>query len=184
MSHVWTYRRFLGLVVLVLWVTLVLFAELRAQGVQQDMKQMPGMGDANRKTTASNQLEVKDAWARATAGKTSVGAVYLLIVSPTPDRLLSASAPVASKVDLMTMEGGSAMMKMSYLKSIDIPANKPVMLTPDGFHIWLAGLKQPLKAGESFPLTLTFEKARQREVTVSIQPLAARGPNDWMQMGH
>jgi hypothetical protein len=168
----------------VLWVALVSFAEVRAQGMQQDMKQMPGMGDAKRETPASNQLEVKDTWARATAGKTTVGAVYLSIVSPTPDRLLSASAPVANKVDLMTMEGGSAMMKMSYLKSIDIPANKPVMLTPDGLHIWLAGLKQPLKAGESFPLTLTFQKAGQREVTVSILPLAARSPHDQMQMGH
>jgi periplasmic copper chaperone A len=184
MSHVWTYRRLFGLVILVLWVALVSFAEVRAQGMLQDMKQMPGMGDANRETRASNQLEVKDAWARATGGKTSVGAVYLSIVSPIPDRLVSASAPVANKVDLMTMEGGSAMMKMSYLKSIDVPANKPVMLAPDGLHIWLADLKQPLKVGESFPLTLTFEKAGQRQVTVSILPMAARGPQDQLQMGH
>jgi copper(I)-binding protein len=145
---------------------------------------MPGMGDAKRETSASNQLEVKDVWARATVGRTSVGAVYLSIASPTPDRLVSASAPVANKVDLMTMEGSSGMMKMNSVKSIDVPANKPVMLTPDGLHIWLAGLKQPLKAGESFPLTLTFEKAGQREVTVSILPLAARGPHDQMQMDH
>lgn len=135
-------------------------------------------------TAQTNQLEVKDAWARATVGKISVGAVYLSIVSPTPDRLVSASTPVASKVDLMTMEGGSGMMKMSYLRSIDVPANTPVTLTPDGLHIWLAGLKQPLKAGESFLLALTFEKAGQREVTVSILPLAARGPTNQMQMDH
>jgi copper(I)-binding protein len=134
-------------------------------------------------TAQTNQLEIKDAWARATAGKTTVGAVYLSIVSPTPDRLVSASSPIANKVDLMTMGGGDGgMMKMSYLKSIDVPANKPVTLDPDGLHIWLAGLEQPLKAGESFPLTLTFEKAGQREITVSILPLAARGPTNQMQM--
>jgi copper(I)-binding protein len=152
--------------------------------MQQDMKQKPGMGDAKRETPASSQLEVKDAWARATAGKATVGAVYLSIVSPTPDRLVSASAPVANKVDLMTMEkDGSGMMGMRYLKTIDVPANTPVALSPDGLHIWLAGLKQPLKAGESFPLTLNFEKAGQRQVTISILPLAARSPHDQMQMG-
>jgi copper(I)-binding protein len=135
-------------------------------------------------TAQTNQLEVKDAWARQTVGKTSVGAVYLWIISPTADRLVSASTPLANKVDLMTMEGGTGMMKMSYLKSIDISPNKPVMLTPDGLHIWLAGLKQPLKAGESSPLTLNFEKAGPREVIVSIRPLAARSPHDQIQMGH
>jgi periplasmic copper chaperone A len=68
------------------------------------------------------------------------------------------------------------MMKMSYIKAIDVPANQPVTLKPDGLHIWLAGLKQPLKAGESFPLTLNFEKAGEREVTVSILQPGARGP--------
>ena len=133
-------------------------------------------------TAQTNQLEVKEAWARATSGKTTVGAIYLSIVSPNPDRLISASAPIANKVDLMTMESKSGTMGMSYLKSIDIPANKPVMLTPDGLHIWLSGLKQPLKAGESFPVTLTFEKAGQREITVSILPLSALGPTNQMQM--
>ena len=90
-------------------------------------------------TAQTNPLEIKDAWARATVGKTSVGALYLSIVSSTPDRLVSAATPVASKVDLMTMEGDSGIMKMSYLKSIDVPADKPVTLTPDGLHIWLQG---------------------------------------------
>lgn len=141
------------------------------------------LGISGAATAQSNQLEIKDAWARATVGKTSVGAVYLSILSSTPDRLVSAATPVATKVDLMTMEGGSGMMKMSYLKSIDVPADKPVTLTPDGLHIWLAGLKRPLKAGENFPLTLTFEKAGQRQVTVAIVPLGASGPASQMQMG-
>jgi periplasmic copper chaperone A len=124
----------------------------------------------------TGQLEVKDVWARATVGKPDNGAVYLTIVSPTPDRLVSASSPVANNTDLMTMEGGSSMMKMSYLKAIDVPANKPVNLKPDGLHVWLAGLKQPLKVGETFPLTLTFEKAGRREVTVAVAKPGARGP--------
>jgi copper(I)-binding protein len=125
-------------------------------------------------------LAVQDVWARATAGKADTGAIYMTITSPTPDRLVSASTPVANKTDLMTMEGGSSSMKMSYLKAIDIPADKPVSLNSNGLHVWLAGLKQPLKEGESFPLTLAFEKAGKREVTVSVVKAGARGPEHKM----
>ena len=123
-----------------------------------------------------DELEVKDAWARATPSKATTGAVYLSIMSPIPDRLISASAPVANKVDLMTIDSRGGMMKMRYVDAIDVPANKAVVLNPDGLHVWLAGLKQPLKAGNSFPLTLTFEKAGQREVIVSVLQAGARGP--------
>jgi periplasmic copper chaperone A len=134
----------------------------------------------------TNGLEVKDAWARATAGKPGDGAVYLTIMSSAPDRLVSASAAVANKIDLMTTQNDNQTSKMVYLTAIDVPANKQVNLTPDGLHIWLAGLKQPLKAGETFPLTLNFEKAGQREITVSILPITARGPMnmDMKSMGN
>lgn len=119
-------------------------------------------------------LEVKDAWARDTVGGTASAAVYMTITSPTADRLIAASAPVAKKTDLMTMEGGSSAMGMTYLKAIDIPADAPVSLNPSGLHVWLAELNQPLRAGETFSLLLTFEKAGQRRVIVStIKPAAA-----------
>jgi periplasmic copper chaperone A len=125
------------------------------------------------------QIEIKDIWARASAGKTDVAAVFMAITSPHPDRLIAASAPIARKTDLMTMEGSSS-MKMSYLKAIELPANKAVSLNPAGLHVWLEGLKQPLKEGEAFPLTLTFEKAGKREVTVPVTKASARGPEHRM----
>ena len=39
----------------------------------------------------------------------------------------------------------------------------------------LIGLKQPLKVGENFPLTLTFEKAGKLDVTVTVEKAAAMG---------
>jgi copper(I)-binding protein len=124
----------------------------------------------------SAPLQVKDVWTRATIGTPTNAAIYMTISSPKPDRLLSASAPVASKTDLMTMAGGSSAMEMKYLKAIDIPAGKPVSLNAGGLHVWLAGLKRPLKAGESFPLTLSFEKAGKRVVTVSVVKPGAAAP--------
>ena len=121
-------------------------------------------------------VEVKNAWARATPGKAEIGAAYLTIETTAPDRLTGASTPVAGKAELheMTMQGG--VMKMRALAGIDLPAGHAVVLKPGGIHIMLTGLKQPLRAGESFPLTLDFEKAGRREVTVMIEKAGAMGP--------
>jgi len=51
-----------------------------------------------------------------------------------------------------------------------------VSLNPMGLHVWLVDLTQPLKAGQSFPLTLKFEKAGERQVTVSVIEPAATPP--------
>jgi copper(I)-binding protein len=127
-------------------------------------------------------LQVKDVWTRATIGAPNNAAVYMTITSPKPDRLLAASTPVAGKTNLMTMTGGSSAMEMKDLKLIDIPAGKPVSLNAGGLHVWLAGLKRPLKAGETFPLTLTFEKAGKRVVSVSIIKPGAAPPMPAMKM--
>ena len=120
--------------------------------------------------------EVKDPWARDTVGSTANAAVFMTIASRTADRLIAASTPIANKTDLMTMAGGSGAMEMKYLKAIDIPADKAVTLNSSGLHVWLAELNQPLKAGHSFPLVLTFEKAGERRVTVSVIAPAAAPP--------
>ena len=120
--------------------------------------------------------EVKDVWARDTVGSTANAAIFMAITSPTADRLVAASTPVAKKTDLMTMAGGSGAMEMKYVEGIDIPANEPVSLNPAGLHVWLADLNQPLRAGQRFPIMLRFEKAGERQVIVTIIKPAAAPP--------
>jgi periplasmic copper chaperone A len=124
----------------------------------------------------TGQLEVSNAWARATPAKAENGVAYLTIRSPTPDRLVSVSSPVAKKAELHTMEMAGMVMKMRPLASLDIPAGQPVTLKPGGEHIMLLGLNGPLREGQSFPLSLTFEKAGTREVSVAIEKPGAAGP--------
>ena len=124
----------------------------------------------------TNQLEVTSAWARATPAKAENGVAYLTIRSPTPDRLVSVSSPVAKKAELHTMSMEGMVMKMRPLAGLDIAAGQPVTLKPGGEHIMLLGLNGPLREGQSFPLTLTFEKAGMREVTVAVEKPGAGGP--------
>lgn len=130
--------------------------------------------------TQSAPVEIKDVWARDTIGSVANAAIFMTIRSPTTDRLVAASTPVAKKTDLMTMAGGSGAMDMKYVHGIDLPGGTPVSLNSGGLHVWLAGLNQPLKAGQSFPLTLKFEKAGERQVTVSVIKPAAAPPMSGM----
>jgi periplasmic copper chaperone A len=135
-----------------------------------------GLVVASAAMAQTSQLEVTNAWARATPGKAENGAAYLTIQSPAADRLVSVSSPVAKKAELHTMSMEGMVMKMRPLAGLDIPAGQPVTLKPGGEHIMLEGLGAPLREGQSFPLTLTFEKAGTRTVTVTIEKPGAAGP--------
>ena len=115
------------------------------------------------------KIEATDAWARATVAEQTSAAVFMTIASPTGDRLVGAATPVAGETDLMTMNSDDGAMAMAYVKDIALPANQPVSLDPSGLHVWLAELKQPLKAGE-------------QQVTVSIIAPAASPPMADMPM--
>jgi periplasmic copper chaperone A len=122
------------------------------------------------------QLEIDNAWAGATPGRAENGAAYVTITSPTADRLVSASTPVAKKAELHTMSMQGMVMKMRPISGVDIPAGQPVSLKPSGEHIMLMGLNQPLREGQSFPLTLDFERAGPHTVTVTVEKAGAKGP--------
>ena len=120
--------------------------------------------------------EVSNAWARATPPGAKDGVAYLTIESPTADRLVSASTPVAKKAELHTMSMQGMVMKMRPLAGLDIPAGQPVTLKPGGEHVMLMGLDHPLREGQTFPLTLDFSNAGPRTVTVTVEKPGATGP--------
>ena len=124
----------------------------------------------------TSELVIKNVWARAMPGGAQTGAAYATIISPTADRLTAVSSPVAKTAQLHTMSMDDGIMRMRAVEGIDVPAGQAVTLKPGGFHIMLEGLNQPLHEGQSFPLTLTFEKAGQRQVTVPVAKAGSMGP--------
>jgi copper(I)-binding protein len=135
-----------------------------------------GVGAVAQTPQPSSQVEIENAWARATPGQAENGAAYMMLVSPSADRLTAVSTPVAAKAELHTMSMEGGVMKMRPLGGVDLPAGQPVALKPGGMHVMLLGLKHPLQQGQSFPLTLTFEKAGTREVNVAVEKPGAVGP--------
>lgn len=98
------------------------------------------------------------------------GAVFLTLknTGDKGDALVSASSDVAGRTELHEMSEVNGIMKMRKVDKIDLGADKSVELKSGGYHIMLMDLKKPLKAGENFPLTLTFESGKKVTVQADV----------------
>jgi hypothetical protein len=114
-------------------------------------------------------LQVQDAWARPLPAGSN-GGVFFVIENSTgqADRLLSASALVADVTELHMSMMHDGVMQMQMQESVEIPARAEVAFKPGGLHVMLIGLKQGLQPGDTFPLTLIFEKAGKIQVEVTV----------------
>lgn len=113
-------------------------------------------------------VSVTGAWARASAMSQQNGAVYMTLKSAEGDTLTGVSVPasVARSAQLHestaaggAMGSGGGMMGMREVDRIDLPAGTAVALKPGGYHVMLLGLKRPIAAGDTIPVTLTFAKS-------------------------
>ena len=124
-------------------------------------------------------LMVDHPWARASIGQAKAGAAYLTIVNggSEADRLIAAATPAAKRTELHTHIMKDGVMKMREVEAVEVAPGEPTVLQPGGLHVMLMGLKAPLSEGETFPLTLTFEKAGSLEVTVKIESAKSMEPS-------
>lgn len=147
---------------------------------------------------SSSGVNVTDAWARSSTSVQNAGAVYFTATAGSEgDTLLSASVPssVAGMaelhevvaVDMSTTTMGDDMsssttmgdmsssttamtgMAMQPVESVAIPANGSIEFKPGSYHVMLMNLAAPLNVGDSFQLTLKFEKAGDVTVTVEVR---------------
>jgi copper(I)-binding protein len=124
----------------------------------------------------TSTIAVEQPWARATPTGAMTGAVYMTLANKTntADRLTAASSDVASNVQIHEMTVVNGIMQMRQLTNgLAIPAGGSVTLKPGSYHMMLIGLKKPLIAGQTLPLTLTFAKAGNISITVPIQTIGA-----------
>jgi len=117
---------------------------------------------------------VEDAWVRATVGAkdTTMTAAFMSLTNPGDSdiKLTSATSPVAGVVQLHEMATKDGKMVMQEKAGgITVPATSHAHLSPGGDHIMLMGLKQPLKAGDEVPLTLTFSDNTTHDLTVPVK---------------
>lgn len=121
-------------------------------------------------------LTIVDPWARATLGKARSGAVYMTIVNkgPSDDRVIAVATPVARKAVIHEIEMKAGIVKMRPAGRPRVSKGGSTTLQPGGLHVMLMGLRKPLREGETFPLTLTFEEAGSITLDVAVRHFAAK----------
>jgi periplasmic copper chaperone A len=117
---------------------------------------------------ASAQVKVEDAWVRGTVQDQRTTGAFMRLTSPSDTSLVGIASPVAGVVEIheSSMHGG--VMTMRAVPRLLLVANKTVELKPGGYHVMLMSLKQPLKAGETVPITLTFEDKAGKRTSVDV----------------
>lgn len=143
-------------------------------------------GQSHAQTPRANAIVVENAWARATPAGAKTGAVYMTLINngAIPDRLLSVTTPAADSVQIHKVSEENGVSSMRELPTMDIAPGARVTFKPGDLHAMLVGLKQPLKEGQTIPLTLEFENAGKVDVAASVAKVGAMQGGDMGSMNH
>ncbi len=132
----------------------------------------------------AQNVDVKDAWARATVpGQKATGA-FMKLTSRDGNRLVGAASPVAGVVEVHEMKMEGDVMRMRAIAGLDLPAGKAVELKPGGYHVMLMDLKTALRKDSSIPLTLVFKDAKGVESRQEVSLPVLTGAPAGAAMGH
>lgn len=120
--------------------------------------------------TAADAVSVADPYVRAVpAGQTTTAAFMVLKNSDAKAHtLVKADNPASKASELHTHLMENGVMQMRPVKQIDVAAKGETKLQPGGLHIMMIGLKAPIKAGDTIPLTLTFEDGSSKKVDAKV----------------
>ena len=94
-----------------------------------------------------------------------------------PERLLSATTPLADKVELIEPKPQGSMTLPTVATALSVPAGGELVLSANGPRLLLSGFKKRLDAYDSFKLTLVFEKAGRMEVEVMVEEAETKEPH-------
>ena len=125
-------------------------------------------------------ITIEQPWSRATPNGAEVASGYLSIrnTGDSPDRMVSATSEIAGHTSIhqMGMMSDGMMQMRELTDGLPVPAKGSVTLEPSSYHLMFEDLKRPLKAGETFSATLSFEKAGKVDVTFDVKGLGAAAP--------
>lgn len=125
---------------------------------------------------AKGHLAIAHPWSMELPPNAPTVAAYFVIsnAGPDADRLIGVDSPIAGAAQLHEHVNKDGLMKMQQVPTVDIPAGGAVTFAPMAYHVMLLDLKDrsTLTDGQTFPLTLHFEKAGDVTVQVMVQKQA------------
>lgn len=133
---------------------------------------LAGCGSSDAPSKAGGRLRVLGATVEVPPNP-KVAAVRLVIDNgtDTDDELVAVSTPAAARASVhrstVDSEGRATMAPVDVLP---IPAGSKVTLAPGGLHVMLEDLTEPLEAGTTIDLRLTFQRSGVRTTSVEVVP--------------
>lgn len=114
-----------------------------------------------------NAIEIVHPWVMETTEAN--GSVYMKIANDAsePDRLVAVTSPLADKADLEA--SGQGDQPSPHGAGFVVPARGELILKSAGPHIALGGLRKPLHAYGTVPMSLVFERAGKMDIEVMVE---------------
>ncbi len=117
-------------------------------------------------------FKITSPYAFATIPNAKTAAAFLTIKNLTgqDDALIEVQSNIAEIAEIHQnyVDSDSGTMMMRKIKKLNLPNGSETSLDPKKYHIMFINLKDGLKVGDNFPLTLVFENGAEKTVTVDI----------------
>lgn len=125
---------------------------------------------------AQAQVDVTDAWARATGKGQKATGVFMNLTAKKATRLVGIKTNLTPVAEVHEMKMEMDVMKMQAIKALDLPAGQTVSLKPGSYHGMLMDLKAPVEEGSHVVLTLLFEDAAGVKTQQEVHAVAKKTP--------
>jgi copper(I)-binding protein len=124
--------------------------------------------------SAHAQVEVSDAWVRATGQGQKATGVFMNLTAKKATRLVGVKADLTGSAEVHEMKMEKDVMKMQAVKALDLPAGQTVSLKPGSYHVMLMDLKAPVAEDSQVVLTLLFEDAAGVKTQKEVKAVAKK----------
>jgi len=120
-------------------------------------------------------ITVSNAYVRATPPGKTMTAAFLKLenTSDQEHRLIAVDSSAAGTTELHQTVNEQGLLKMRPVTEMTIAAHSTQELQPGGYHIMLVDLKQPLKIGQTIPLTLSFASGEKLTLKIPVKSVIA-----------
>jgi copper(I)-binding protein len=126
--------------------------------------------------SAQAQVDVADAWARATGKGQQATGVFMNLTAKKATRLVGVKSELTPVAHVHEMKMDKDVMKMQAVTALDLPAGQTVSLKPGSYHVMLMDLKAPVEECSHVVVTLMFEDAAGVKTQQDVHAVAKKAP--------
>ena len=136
-----------------------------ADGGMSEMQDISGMSG----NETPEAQDMSDMSGMSMSGTNSAAYFVIMNDGDEPDALIGAKSEVANSTEMHETRIENDVAQMVPVSRVEIPAHGSIEFKPGDYHVMLVGLTQDLKVGDTFKLTLQFEKSGEVTLEVPIQ---------------